>query len=64
MRAPDEVAERVCWSWNCLHTAIRYTGHGVVFDISVAIFGGTTPLLAAALVSGMHRSVAPAIYSC
>lgn len=44
-------------------TRIRYTSHGLITNIAVAIFGGATPLIASSLVSGFHSSVAPAVYS-
>ncbi|KQU28457.1 MULTISPECIES: MFS transporter [unclassified Rhodococcus (in: high G+C Gram-positive bacteria)] len=44
-------------------TAVRGTGHGFSFNLSAAIFGGTTPLVATALVSYFNSPVAPAFYA-
>ncbi|MGX1856577.1 MFS transporter [Dietzia sp. NPDC055340] len=43
-------------------TAIRFTGHAVAYSLGYAIFGGTTPLIAASLVSGTGSAMAPAFY--
>lgn len=40
----------------------RYSGFGVSFNLSIAIFGGTTPLLLAWLVSHNSSLTAPAMY--
>ncbi len=44
-------------------TRVRYTGHGLSFNLAAAIFGGTTPLVAAAMVDYFHSPVAPAFYA-
>ncbi|OZC80430.1 MFS transporter [Rhodococcus sp. 06-418-5] len=44
-------------------TAVRGTGHGFSFNLSAAIFGGTTPLVATALVGSLDSPVAPAFYA-
>ncbi len=41
---------------------VRYRALAVSFNISVSIFGGTTPLVAAYLVHASGNSLAPAIY--
>ncbi|MEU6129457.1 MFS transporter [Saccharopolyspora sp. NPDC047091] len=41
-------------------TEVRYGGVSIGFNISVALFGGTTPLLSQALVTGTGHSTAPA----
>lgn len=41
-------------------TAVRYGGVSIGFNISVALFGGTTPLLSEALVSATGSPLAPA----
>lgn len=43
-------------------TAIRFTGHAVAYSLGYAIFGGTTPLIAASLVESTGSSMAPAFY--
>lgn len=43
-------------------TAFRFTGHAIAYSLGYAIFGGTTPLIAAALVSGTGSAMAPAFY--
>ncbi|QSE92980.1 MFS transporter [Rhodococcus pseudokoreensis] len=43
-------------------TAVRYTGHAIAYNIGNAIFGGTAPLIATALVSGLGTPLAPAYY--
>ncbi|MEU1690086.1 MFS transporter [Streptomyces hirsutus] len=43
-------------------TRVRYTGHGLSFNLAAAIFGGTTPLVATAMVDHFHSPVAPAFY--
>ncbi|KAA0919915.1 MHS family MFS transporter [Dietzia sp. ANT_WB102] len=43
-------------------TAIRFTGHAVAYSLGYAIFGGTTPLIAASLVESTGSSMAPAYY--
>jgi MHS family proline/betaine transporter-like MFS transporter len=44
-------------------TRVRYAGHGLAFNLAAAIFGGTTPLVATALVDQFHSPVAPAFYA-
>ena len=44
-------------------TAARCRGHGISYNLSVALFGGTTPLIATALIGGTGSSVAPAFYA-
>lgn len=44
-------------------TRVRYAGHGLAFNLAAAIFGGTTPLVATALVSQFGTPVAPAFYA-
>ncbi|WP_445621529.1 glycine betaine/L-proline transporter ProP [Kushneria sp. Sum13] len=43
-------------------TDIRYGGLAIAFNISVSLFGGTTPLLAAWLVDTTHNLMMPAFY--
>lgn len=42
-------------------TLVRYGGVSVGFNISVALFGGTTPLISEALVSATGNSMTPAV---
>lgn len=44
-------------------TRVRYAGHGLAFNLAAAIFGGTTPLVATALVDQFDSPVAPAFYA-
>lgn len=44
-------------------TAVRCRSHGISYNASVALFGGTTPLIAAALIGATGSPVAPAIYA-
>lgn len=44
-------------------TAVRCRSHGISYNISVALFGGTTPLVATALIGGTGNPVAPAFYA-
>jgi len=44
-------------------TAVRCRSHGISYNAAVAIFGGTTPLVAAALISATGNSLAPAFYA-
>ena len=44
-------------------TAVRCRGHGISYNISVALFGGTTPFIATALIAGTGSSLAPAFYA-
>lgn len=43
-------------------TSNRFTGHAVSYNLGYAIFGGTTPLLAAFLVETTGSFMAPAFY--
>lgn len=43
-------------------TAVRGTGHAISYNLSGAIFGGTAPLIAQALISGFGSPIAPAFY--
>ncbi|EME22686.1 MFS transporter [Rhodococcus triatomae] len=43
-------------------TNIRFTGHAIGYNIGYAIFGGTTPLVAVALVNATNSALAPAFY--
>ncbi|KAA9163306.1 MHS family MFS transporter [Amycolatopsis acidicola] len=43
-------------------TAVRCTGHAISSNLGNAIFGGTAPLIAAALVTGFGSPLAPAFY--
>lgn len=43
-------------------TSFRFTGHAIAYSLGYAIFGGTTPLIAASLVSGTGSNMAPAFY--
>ncbi|KUJ65233.1 MFS transporter [Streptomyces albus subsp. albus] len=43
-------------------TRIRYGGLSVAFNISVSVFGGTTPLVASALVESTGNELVPAYY--
>ncbi len=43
-------------------TAVRYAAMGIGFNIAVAVFGGTTPLLTEALVSVTGDDLVPAYY--
>jgi MFS transporter, MHS family, proline/betaine transporter len=43
-------------------TAFRATGHAISYQLAVAIFGGTTPLVSAWLVSRFETPLAPAYY--
>ena len=43
-------------------TATRYTGMAIGFNVSVAIFGGTAPLVAALLIKITGDTQAPAFY--
>lgn len=44
-------------------TSLRATGHAISFNVGAAIFGGTTPLIAAALVESTGSPMAPAYYA-
>ena len=43
-------------------TRIRYTGLSIGFNIAVALFGGTTPIIAAALIAATGSVMMPAYY--
>jgi len=43
-------------------TRIRYKGLSIGFNIAVALFGGTTPLIVAALISATGSVMMPAYY--
>ena len=43
-------------------THLRYGGLSVAYNISVSLFGGTTPLLASFLVNTTHNTMVPAYY--
>jgi MHS family proline/betaine transporter-like MFS transporter len=44
-------------------TAVRCRSHGISYNLSVALFGGTTPLVATALIGATGVTVAPAFYA-
>ncbi len=44
-------------------TAVRCRSHGISYNLAVAIFGGTTPLIATLLVNGTGSPLAPAWYA-
>lgn len=44
-------------------TAVRCRSHGISYNLSVALFGGTTPLVATAIIGATGNSVAPAFYA-
>ncbi|MGW9413716.1 MFS transporter [Arthrobacter cupressi] len=43
-------------------TSSRYGGMGIAYNFSVAIFGGTTPLIVDALIQGTGNDMMPAYY--
>lgn len=43
-------------------TSYRATGHAIAYQLAVAIFGGTTPLIATWLVSSTGSPLAPGLY--
>jgi len=43
-------------------TAYRATGHAISFQVAVAVYGGTTPLISTWLVHSMGTPLAPAYY--
>lgn len=43
-------------------TAFRATGHAIAYQLAVAIFGGTTPLIATWLVGYTGSALAPGLY--
>jgi MHS family proline/betaine transporter-like MFS transporter len=43
-------------------THIRYTGLSIGFNIAVALFGGTTPLIVAGLIAATGSVMMPAYY--
>lgn len=44
------------------YSHIRYRTLSITFNLSVSIFGGTTPLIASWLVSSTHNDLSPAYY--
>ena len=44
------------------HTEIRYTGLSLGFNIGLAIFGGTCPLIATWLIEITENNLSPAFY--
>lgn len=47
---------------DCFPTNVRYTGVSIGYNMSMAIFGGTTPLIALFLTKHFHTMIAPAYY--
>ncbi len=45
-----------------LPTYVRYTGMSVGYNLSMAIFGGTTPLIVTFITKFFHLKTAPAVY--
>lgn len=43
-------------------TSFRATGHAIAFQLTVAVFGGTSPFVNAWLVSIFHSPLAPGLY--
>jgi len=43
-------------------TAVRYRSMGLAYNVSVAVFGGTTPLIVESLTQATGSSMAPAYY--
>ncbi|KAA9163290.1 MHS family MFS transporter [Amycolatopsis acidicola] len=43
-------------------TAVRGAGHAISYNLGNALFGGTAPLIAEALISGFGSPIAPAFY--
>ncbi len=43
-------------------TKVRYSALGIGFNLSVALFGGTAPLVATALIAGTGTPLAPSFY--
>jgi MHS family proline/betaine transporter-like MFS transporter len=43
-------------------TSVRGTGHAISYNLGNALFGGTAPLVAAVLVTGVGSPIAPAAY--
>ncbi len=43
-------------------TSSRYGGMGISFNVAVAVFGGTTPLIVEALVQATGNDLVPAVY--
>jgi MHS family proline/betaine transporter-like MFS transporter len=43
-------------------TAVRYRSMGLAYNVALAVFGGTTPLIIEALTQGTGSSMAPAYY--
>ncbi|MGW9047202.1 MFS transporter [Streptomyces lydicus] len=44
-------------------TQVRYGSLSIAFNISVSLFGGTTPLVIEALIGGFHNDLVPAYYT-
>jgi MHS family proline/betaine transporter-like MFS transporter len=53
--APTALAEM-------FETRVRYSALGIGFNLSVALFGGTAPLVATALIAATGTSLAPSFY--
>ncbi len=51
-----------CFMCELFPTASRYTGVGFTHNIAISIFGGTTPLVAQALLGATGNSYSPAMY--
>lgn len=43
-------------------TRVRYTAFSVGYNAGIALFGGTTPFIATALVAATHDAAAPSLY--
>ncbi len=43
-------------------TRVRFSGYGIAYNISTAVFGGTAPFLMTYLVGTMGNTFAPALY--
>jgi MHS family proline/betaine transporter-like MFS transporter len=43
-------------------TRVRYGALSIGFNVSVALFGGTTPLIVAALITATGSTLMPAVY--
>ncbi len=44
-------------------TVVRCRSHGISYNLSVALFGGTTPLIATALIGATGNPLVPAFYA-
>jgi MHS family proline/betaine transporter-like MFS transporter len=44
------------------NTAVRFTGLSLGFNIGLAVFGGTCPLIATWLIEATGHAIAPAFY--